>query len=200
MTIGAWEWSHAILGGVASLVFVFQTLSSGDFDGGSADFDFDVDVGGGADGAEGFGSDADGHSIGMALSEYLSVRNLVAFLIGYGWVTFAGLCAGWSKVAASLAGTGAGIALVFASLLLLRTFLKFQEDGSLNLKTLEGRDASVYIAIHGSAANIGKVMVDTKSGRMELPARTRDEEAIRPGKLVKILSVVDGVLWVTTKE
>lgn len=191
MTMGAWEWGHVILGGAASLIFLFQSLGSADSGDSSADsWEGGLDV---------FDDAADGMA-GTALSDYLSVRNFVAFFIGYGWVTFAGLYNGLSRVAASMAGTVSGIIFVFVSLFLLRTFLKFQEDGSLKLETLEGRHAYVYIAIMGSASNTGKVMVDTASGRVELPARTRDDESLRPGEMVKIIGVEGGVLWVTAKE
>ena len=189
MTMSAWEWGHVILGGAASLIFLFQSLGSADSGDSSADSGADaLDV-----------SDAAGMA-GTALSDYLSVRNFVAFFIGYGWVTFAGLYNGLSRVAASMAGTVSGIIFVFVSLFLLRAFLKFQEDGSLKLETLEGRRAYVYITIMEAASNTGKVMVDTASGRVELPARTRDDESLRPGRMVKILGVEGGVLWVTAKE
>jgi membrane protein implicated in regulation of membrane protease activity len=189
MTMGVWEWGHVALGGAASLIFLFQSLGGANSEDGTADFGTDV-------------SDAsDSHGMaGTALSDYLSVRNFVAFFIGYGWVTFAGYYNGLSRLAASLAGAVSGIIFVLVSLFLLRAFLKFQEDGSLKLETLEGHNAYVYIAVMGSASNTGKVMVDTKAGRMELPARTRDNEPLRPGKMVKILGVEGGVLWVTAKE
>ncbi|MDR0653666.1 MAG: NfeD family protein [Synergistaceae bacterium] len=190
--MGVWEWGHVAIGGVASLIFLFQSLGSADSD--DASPGSETDAIGASDAA-----DADGMA-GTALSDYLSVRNFVAFFIGYGWVTFAGLYNGLSRVAASVAGTVSGIIFVFVSLFLLRAFLKFQEDGSLRLETLEGRRAYVYIAIMGAAANTGKVMVDTASGRVELPARTRDDESLRPGKMVKILGVEGGGLWVTAKE
>ena len=190
--MGVWEWGHVAIGGVAALIFLFQSLGSADSD--DASPGLEADAIGASDAA-----DADGMA-GTALSDYLSVRNFVALFIGYGWVTFAGLYNGLSRVAASVAGTVSGIIFVFVSLFLLRAFLKFQEDGSLKLETLEGRRAYVYIAIMGSAANTGKVMVDTASGRVELPARTRDDESLRPGKMVKILGVEGGVLWVPAKE
>ena len=152
MTMGVWEWGHVAIGGVASLIFLFQSLGSADSD--DASPGSEADAIGASDAA-----DADGMA-GTALSDYLSVRNFVAFFIGYGWVTFAGLYNGLSRIAASVAGTVSGIIFVFVSLFLLRAFLKFQEDGSLKLETLEGRRAYVYIAIMGSAANTGKVMVD----------------------------------------
>ena len=39
-------------------------------------------------------------------------------------------------------------------------------------------------------------MADTRAGRMELPARTRDPQKLPPGELVEIVGEDGGVLWV----
>lgn len=181
-----WAWIHAAVGGVASFIFLFQTFGTA---GGGADADFDADAdldGQGAEGAHG-------------LSDYLSVRNFVAFFIGYGWVTLAALLSGASRVTASAFGAAAGVIFVFVSLVLIRTFLKFQEDGSLKLESLVGRHASVYIRIGENASSAGKVLVDTAKGRMELPAWTRDAAALAPGRMVRVTAAEGGILWVTAE-
>jgi membrane protein implicated in regulation of membrane protease activity len=175
-----WEWAHAATGAVATLIFLFQTFGAA----GSQDYDTETDVGADAPGDHGF-------------ADYLSVRNFVALFVGYGWVALAALLSGASRGMASILGVCAGIVLVFISLYLLKTFLRFQEDGTLDINSLPGKRATVYITIGGSSSTSGKVMVDTKTGRMELPARTGDPQVLRPGQTVKILRVDGGVLWVT---
>ena len=176
-----WEWTHAAIGGLASAIFLLQTLGMGE-DGGDADSP-DADFGEIHDHAPGF-------------SGYLSLRNFVGFFIGYGWVTLASLLSGVAPGLSSVFGIVAGVVFVLASLLLIRTFLGFQEDGSLELEHLIGSRASVYITIAGSGAGQGKVMADTRAGRMELPARTRDSRKLPPGELVEIVGEDGGVLWV----
>ena len=176
-----WEWTHAAIGGLASAIFLLQTLGMGE-DGGDADSP-DADFGEIHDHAPGF-------------SGYLSLRNFVGFFIGYGWVTLASLLSGVAPGLSSAFGIAAGVVFVLASLLLIRTFLGFQEDGSLKLNNLIGSRASVYIAIAGSGGGQGKVMADTRAGRMELPARTRDSRKLPPGELVEIVGEDGGVLWV----
>ena len=173
-----WEWAHAAVGVVATLIFLFQTFGAGH------DGEYPEDEGGDVGG----------------FSDYMTVRNFVALFMGYGWVTLAALLSGVSRTTASLLGICAGIALVFISLYLIKTFLKFQEDGTLNLKKLIGKHSVVYIAVGGSASGAGKVLVDTESGRVELPARTNDPDTIRTGRDVTILSADGGVLWVTAKD
>ena len=176
-----WEWTHAAIGGLASAIFLLQTLGMGE-DGGDADSP-DADFGEFHDHAPGF-------------SGYLSLRNFVGFFIGYGWVTLASLLSGVAPGLSSAFGIAAGVVFVLASLLLIRTFLGFQEDGTLKPESLIGSRASVYIAIAGSGAGQGKVLADTRAGRMELPARTRDPQKLPPGELVEIVGEDGGVLWV----
>jgi membrane protein implicated in regulation of membrane protease activity len=176
-----WEFAHAAIGGVASLIFLMQTFGSAGSSGSDIETDGDID--------------SPGES-GTGLADYLSVRNFVAFFIGYGWVTLAALVSGASNPVASLAGVAAGISFVAVSFFLLRAFTRFQEDGTLKLETLIGRPASVYITIPPSGGSAGKVLVDTKTGRVELPARTKNHEELRPGRGVRISGVDGGVLWV----
>jgi hypothetical protein len=170
------------LGGVASVIFLVQTFGSveGDSDGG---------LDNGADG--GFDDDGGG------LSEYLSIRNFVAFFIGYGWVTFAALASGFDRRRASLCGAAAGTLFVMASLFIVRSFMRLHEDGSVKLEELVGMGAFVYIVIGGAASSQGKVMVDTKHGRLELPARTRDPSKLSAGQWVSIVGADSGILWVS---
>ena len=178
-----WEWTHAAIGALASAIFLLQTLGMGE-DGGDADSsDTDFDYGEIHDHVSGF-------------SGYLSLRNFVGFFIGYGWVTLASLLSGVAPGLSSAFGIAAGVVFVLASLLLIRTFLGFQEDGSLKLNNLIGSRASVYIAIAGSGGGQGKVMADTRAGRGELPARTRDPQKLLPGELVEVVGEDGGVLWV----
>jgi len=184
-----WEWAHVVIGAVASGIFLFQTFGVAgrgvDSDGCDVpDSDMDMDCAGSSGG----------------LSDYLSIRNFVAFFIGYGWVTLAALLSGASKIASSMMGMLAGFAFIAASLYMIRAFLKMQEDGSLKVESLVGRGASVYIAIAASGSAQGKVMVDTKAGRVELPARTKDAFKLQPGEWVKIIGHENGILWVTKEE
>jgi uncharacterized membrane protein YphA (DoxX/SURF4 family) len=179
MTLTPWEWGHAALGAVASVIFLVQTFGSMDDDSG-ADGGFDDDGGG--------------------LSEYLSVRNFVAFFIGYGWVTFVALVSGFDPRLASLCGAASGALFVMASLFIVRSFMKLHEDGSVKLEELVGAGAFVYIAIGGDASSQGKVMVDTKHGRLELPARTKDPSKLSAGQWVSIVGTDSGILWVSEEK
>ena len=196
--MGEWEWAHAVIGGVATFIFLIQTFGTDQHDADiSSDFSSGSDFDSGVDTGDATGT---GPHFGGGFAEYLSVRNLVAFFVGYGWVTLTALLSGTSRSTASSLGICAGIVLVLVSLYFVKTFLKFQESGTIKMENLTGKRAVVYIAVGGSKSGAGKVMVDTASGRVELPARTNDQDVIPPGRLATILRSEDGVLWVTAKD
>ena len=194
--MGEWEWAHVAIGGVATFIFLFQTFGASH---NGADLGSEFSSGADFDSSAGVG-DAEPPRFGGGFADYLSVRNLVAFFVGYGWVTLAALLSGTSRGAASSLGICAGVVLVFISLYCVKMFLKFQESGTLKMESLTGKRAVVYITVGGSASSAGKVMVDTTSGRVELPARTNDQDVIPPGHLATILRCDDGMLWVTAKD
>ena len=181
---------HLTIGAVATLIFLLQNLSSLT-DGGSHDGGDFSHIGDHMD----LGHHADvGH---QGLSSYLSIRNMVAFFMGYGWVAFGALKAGFSEVLSALFGVGSGLVFVVVSVLLLRLFSRFQEDGSLNTASLVGKTCTVYIAVGAGGGKRGKVLVDTPAGRVELQARTAGKQELKAGDAAAIEKVEGGVLWIT---
>ena len=181
---------HLAIGGTATLIFILQNLGSltgGDAGDLETDFDGESDFEGG---------EGETHS----LSGYLSIRNLVAFFMGYGWVAFAGLRAGFAEIPSALMGVGTGLVLVFVSIAMLRLFSRFQEDGTLKTEGLVGRTGTVYIAVGASGGKAGKVFVDTSAGRSELQARTSSKRELKAGEVVVIAKTENGVLWVLPQE
>ena len=179
---------HLAIGGIAALIFLLQNLGSLTGGADAPDADFGGHPG---DFHDGSGS-GDEHS----LYGYLSIRNLVAFFMGYGWVAFAALRADFTEISSALAGVGAGLVLVFVSVLLLRIFSRFQEDGTLKAASLAGKSCTVYIAIGAAGSKAGKVLVDTPAGRVELTARTSSARNLKAGEVVEIERTESGALWV----
>ena len=186
------ETIHLAIGGVATLIFLVQNLSSltGGADSSDGGVDFDGDVDGG------HGGDSGGHS----LSAYLSIRNMVAFFMGYGWVAFAALRAGKPEQLSALLGFGSGCVFVCVSIAMLRFFVRFQEDGTVKMASLVGKTGTVYIAPGAGGSRAGKVFMDTSAGRMELQARTSEAGDLKPGEIVTVEKVEDGLLWVRKRQ
>jgi len=173
--------SMKILWGItltASLIFVIQTILT--FIGADADTDFDVDAGN----LDGF----DGHS-GMNLYTF---RNLVNFLLGFGWtaILLRGQIAstGWLLVVSALVG----ILLVVLVMYIFKWLNSMQQNGTIDVyKSAVGCQGKVYLTIPGERAGNGKIQVTINNSVREYDAQT-DGETLPTGAPVRIVEVLDG--------
>ena len=166
----------------ASLLFILQTLAflmGGDSGSASTETDF-----GGGDTA---GSDMP--------FQMFTVRNLVNFLLGFGWagVTF------FNKISSSfvLVAVAAiiGILFVLFFFFIIKQFLKLTEDNTFDFKNLVGVTGDVYLPIPAKMAGKGKVIISVKGASHELPAMTGGE-AIATGETIKVERIEDNTLIV----
>ena len=165
-------WTVAI---AASIVFVIQTIMT--FVG--LDHDTDLDAGG-LDGV-----DADG------VSGFFTFKNLVNFLLGYGW---AGIC--FKNVISSptllqLAAVGVGILFVLVWVLIVRQVMKLGVDKTFRLEETVGQVADVYLRIPANREGEGKIQFSFHGSVQELPAITNGEQ-IASGAKVRVLEVIGG--------
>ncbi len=172
----------------ASGLFVFQmviTFCFGDFD-----LDGDTDIGTDTDG---HGGDHDHDS--NAILKLFTIRNLVAFFLGFGWVGYGcmiqDMAAGWSIVLASITG------LVFMGtvMMVMRSLETFEYDSTMRLNNAIGKQAQVYIAIKDEKA--GKVMIILSGALVEIEAISNDADDLLVGEFVSVVAVNNNVLTVT---
>lgn len=192
----------------ASLIFVIQSIltfigADGDF---NADFDTggDFDASGGlgagdASGAGDFGStggdisgnvsgDASGAHSGMGL---LTFRNLVNFLLGFGWtaVLLRGQIA--SNAVLFTLATVIGVGLVTVVMLLFKWISGMQQSGNINVYALaEGCQGKVYLTIPGGRQGEGKVQITINNSIREYNAVT-DGETLKTGTDIWVVEVVN---------
>lgn len=192
----------------ASLIFVIQSIltfigADGDF---NADFDTggDFDAGGGlgagdASGAGDFGStggdisgnvsgDVSGAHSGMGL---LTFRNLVNFLLGFGWtaVLLRGQIA--SNAVLFTLATVIGVGLVTVVMLLFKWISGMQQSGNINVYALaEGCQGKVYLTIPGGRQGEGKVQITINNSIREYNAVT-DGETLKTGTDIWVVEVVN---------
>lgn len=162
-------WGVAI---VASIVFVIQTIMT--FVG--LDNDTDVDTG---------GLDAD-----EGISGFFSLKNLVNFLLGYGWagVVFKSLIP--SSLWIQLAAAGVGLLFVLVWVIIIRQVMKLGVDKTFHIEETVGLIADVYLRIPASGEGSGKVMVSVRGSVHELEA-VAQSAAIPTGAKAKIVAVVN---------
>jgi hypothetical protein len=170
-------WSIAL---IASLVFVIQMIISlvgGDMFG-DADFDTDGDAGG--------------------VSHFLSVRNLVNFLLGAGWT---GVCLygtikspGFLMFVAILVG----IAFVLMFFGLIKILLKLQKDNTFRIAETLDKTANVYLAIPAHKSGSGKIQISVRGSFHEIDAITAGER-IATGEKVRVVEVISNQIVLVEK-
>jgi len=168
-------WGCAI---VATAIFLVQALLTiiGIDSGDGADIDFDF--------ADGDTMDVGG---GMAL---FSARSFVNFWLGFGW---AGVCfysAIESKILLYIIAVVIGCLFVWMFFLIRKNTKKLESDGTINIKSLVGQQASVYLRIAGQNASKGKIQISINGSVREYDALT-DGDDIPTGSKVTVVGTVD---------
>ena len=162
----------------ASLVFIIQTVMT--FIGLGTDTDVDA---GPMDGS--VDSMEDG-----SLSGVFSFRNLVNFLLGYGWAGVLlndSIDKGWLL---QLVAIAVGLAFVLAFVFMFRQVMKLSHDGCFKMSEAVGLKADVYLRIPATRSGRGKVQVSVKGSVHEIDAVTDSDTEIPTGGQVEIVEVL----------
>lgn len=171
--------------GVASLIlFGVQTLMT--FLGGDAhDVDGSLDHGHidhGDAHHDGHGDDGD-H--GLSFLRFFTLRNLIAFALGYSWVGFASLKSGFPSVLTVILGIGAGLFFVWIIYKLMRVLTRLESDGTADMDEALGQVGEVYLEIEENSP--GKILVQLRGVKRELPAVNLHPGRLEKGSAVRIL-------------
>ena len=162
----------------ASLIFIIQTIMT--FVGLGTDADVDA---GPMDGA--VDSVEDGE-----LSGVFSFRNLINFLLGYGWagaLLFGSIDKRWLL---QIIAIGVGLLFVLAFVFMFRQVMKLSHDGSFQMKEAVGLKADVYLRIPAARSGRGKVQLSVKGSVHEIDAVTDNDAEIPTGGQVEIVEVL----------
>ena len=158
----------------ASVVFVVQTVMT--FIG--LDSDTDVD-GGGFDDVDATG-----------ISGFFSFKNMINFLLGYGWggIAFKDVIA--STVGLQLAALGVGLLFVLAWVIIIRQVMKLGVDKTFRIEETVGLVADVYLRIPAAKSGSGKIQVSVRGSVHELEALT-EGGVIPTGAKAKVVATVN---------
>ena len=162
----------------ASLVFIIQTIMT--FVGLGTDADIDAGP---------MDSTADAFEDGT-LSGVFSFRNLINFLLGYGWagaLLFDSIEKGWLLQIVAIA---VGLAFVLAFVFMFRQVMKLSHDGSFRMQEAVGLKADVYLRIPAARSGRGKIQVSVKGSVHEIDAMTDSDSEIATGGQVEIVEVL----------
>ncbi len=135
--------------------------------------------------------DEHGHDDGnrsFTFMGYFTVRNLVAFFLGFSWggLTYIdnGLSNAWSIILAVL--TGLLFSIIIMALLKVLSTLK--NDGTMSLKNAIGKEGIVSIRIPANMDKAGKISISFQNRLTELDSVTKGEE-IRRGQKIKVIGI-----------
>lgn len=128
----------------------------------------------------------DPHSSGTGI---FSIRTIAAFFAGLGWTGIIILRHGGSSILAATLGAITGIALMTATILLMRSFSRLQDSGTLNYANAIGSIGTVYVTIPPARGPGGQVEVVFQSRTVFAEARCDVEGGLKTGTKVRIESL-----------
>lgn len=164
----------------ASIIFLIQTVMTfigGDAsDGLSADFDGDI-------------------SGGETPFQLFSFRNLINFLLGFGWAGITLYTTISNSGVLIAVATAVGLVFLFLFFIIIKQIQKLSEDNSFKLQETLQKTAEVYLTIPENRSGKGKVLVSVRGATHELDAMT-EKDKIASGKIVKVVKIENEMLIV----
>lgn len=169
---------------ISSLIFVIQTIltfvGSDAGDGIEADFDSNLD---GAD----------------APFQLFSFRNLINFLLGFGWTGVSFYDTIPNQFVLILVSVAIGSLFVYLFFIIIKQLMKLSENNSFNINETVHKIGDVYLSIPENKTGKGKVMISIRGSVHELDAMTSSSEKINTGSIVKVLAVENNQILIVEK-
>lgn len=161
---------------VATFVLLLQMVMmiAGMNGGGDLDADTDFDSDGGHHGDFGI----------------FSIRTIVAFLVGFGWIGVMSLESGVGLFLALIFAGLAGFVLMIVIYWLMKSLSKLKSDGTLNYTNAIGEVGTVYLPIPPRREGAGQVEVMIQGRMVIAPAFTSGAERIGNQAKVRIIDVL----------
>ncbi len=128
-----------------------------------------------------------------------TIQGIIAFFAIFGWSGLIMLKADTQPVLAVALAIIFGFIALFVMAVVLKSMLKLQNDGTLNIKNAIGKSGSVYLTIPAKRSNTGKINVLIQERLVELDAVTDSEESIPTGTEVKITGIANGNTLIVAK-
>mgnify|MGYP002636274001 CR=1 FL=1 len=190
-------WGLALFSTVFFLIQTVMTLVAGDLDS-DTDASGDGDVGG-AD--HGHAGDHGDHAASF-LGQYFTIRNMVAFFLGFSWGGLAFVEMGLGTPAVVVLATLIGLVFVAVVMGIMRGLAGLRHSGTLSLGNAVGVTGTVSISIPAERSGEGKVSLVVQGRLVDLNATTGGA-ALHVGTSVRVTGL-DGnrliVVAVTTEN
>ncbi len=177
-------WGVAVFSSVTFLIQMIMTFfGAGDHDI-STDHDFDH-------------GDASGQvDYEVPFLEYFTIRNLIAFMLGFSWGGLVFVAQGFSRVWVTFWGLIIGGFFVVVVMCIMKGLSKLISSGTVSLSGVIGKEGTVSILIPPKMEGQGKVNVSIQGRVMDLTAITKEGDELKRGIQVRIVSLSNDQLVV----
>lgn len=148
-------------------------------------------------GLSGAESDVDGDAMdGDMPFEVFTLRNLINFLLGFGWtgVSFYEIIE--NKIVLVGLAVLVGVLFVGVFFVLIKQIMKLSEDNTFKVENTINQIAEVYLTIPERKTGKGKIHLSVKGTFHELDAITNSSEKLLSGTAVKVVAVENHLLLV----
>ncbi|MGH8048007.1 MAG: hypothetical protein ACREKL_12265 [Chthoniobacterales bacterium] len=121
---------------------------------------------------------------------FFSLRSIVGFFVGFGWIGVIAYKSGWGVAGATAAAFASGAIMMSAIYLLIRLLYRAKSSGNLRMENAVGKTGRVYLSIPANGATGGQVQITFQSGMHTMPALTKGSEPIPTGSAVVVREVI----------
>lgn len=166
---------------IASFIFVIQTILT--FIGADTNTGVDADFDGNLD-------------VGAYPFQLFSLRNLINFLLGFGWGGISLYHVIGSGILLAIAAGLIGLIFIAMFFFIMRSLMKLAEDNTFSLESAIGKSGDVYLTIPPLRSGKGKIFISVQGSTKELDAITDSETALHNGMLVKVIGLEGDLLLV----
>mgnify|MGYP002619516664 CR=1 FL=1 len=152
----------------------------------------------GSDSSDGLDADFEGDMSSDGPFQLFSLRNLINFLLGFGWSGVSLWNSIENKTLLIVVATLIGFLFFIAFFFMIKQLQKLQEDNTFKIEHALHKTGTVYIPVPGEKSGIGKIQISIKGTFQELNAVTNGE-AIPSGTVIKVNEILDDNLLLVEK-
>jgi len=132
--------------------------------------------------------------------QFLTIRNIIAFLTMFGWIGIACIHSKFPIPVTFLLSFLAGLITALLVGFLFVAMAKLVHSGNSKIEDTIGKTGSVYLPIEPNKTKAGKVNVVVNDRKIVYEALTEDSEKLTTGTLIKIVKIENQTLIVQKLE
>ena len=140
-----------------------------------------------------------GGDINLPHFQLLTIRNVVAFFVVFGWSGLAMIHANASLPLTIVVSFVCGLVIMVLMAAMFLGLSRLQSTGTLDVSKAKGEQAKVYLTIPAARKGVGKVTVVIQGKNVEMDALTDNAEPILTGSLVTVKDVINKQVIVERK-